>query len=45
MFLTNTHSEDVPSSEENDIHKGRIRTFAHERGNWATHVFIQCMYV
>ncbi|XP_065064608.1 U6 snRNA phosphodiesterase 1-like isoform X2 [Rhopilema esculentum] len=33
--------KDVASSEESaDDHKGRIRSFAHEEGNWASYVFI-----
>ena len=31
--------EDDPSS-----HQGRIRTFAHLRGNWATYVYVPCKY-
>lgn len=23
-------------------HEGRLRSFAHERGNWATYVYIPC---
>lgn len=23
-------------------HEGRLRTFPHERGNWATHVYVPC---
>jgi hypothetical protein len=25
-------------------HDGRIRSFPHERGNWATYVYIPCGY-
>lgn len=36
-----------PSTEEGPEddsakHGGRIRTFPHERGNWATHIYIPC---
>jgi len=26
------------------LHEGRIRSFAHERGNWASLVYIPCVY-
>ncbi|GAB6019988.1 poly(U)-specific 3'-to-5' RNA exonuclease [Chamberlinius hualienensis] len=32
--------DDVLNEEDSSNHEGRIRSFAHERGNWATHVFI-----
>lgn len=28
-----------------DPHNGRIRSFAHERGNWATYAYIDCKSV
>lgn len=28
-----------PETEDSSLHEGRIRSFRHERGNWATHVF------
>jgi hypothetical protein len=37
-----------PASEDQldnpEEHDGRIRSFAHERGNWATYVYIPCWY-
>lgn len=27
------------------LHGGKIRTFPHERGNWATYVFVPCKFV
>lgn len=32
---------DMPDSEDSD-YQGRIRSFPHVRGNWATFVFINC---
>ena len=34
MFVSTPDHEDDP-----DEHDGRIRTFAHERGNWASYVY------
>ena len=28
------------TGDSTKIHQGRKRTFAHERGNWATHIFL-----
>ena len=39
-----------PLSDESDEledglkHEGRVRSFAHVRGNWATYVYIPCEY-
>lgn len=30
--------------DESSLHDGRIRSFPHERGNWATYVYIPCMF-
>jgi len=27
------------------VHEGRIRSFAHERGNWASLIYIPCQYL
>lgn len=38
MFLdTKEEPED-----DREKHGGRVRTFPHERGNWATHVYVPC---
>lgn len=29
-------------TEDSSLHSGRIRSFKHERGNWATYVYVQC---
>lgn len=35
--------EEVDSqTEDSDLHGGRIRSFKHERGNWATYVYLPC---
>lgn len=31
-----------PQTEDRSLHGGRIRSFKHERGNWATYVYIPC---
>ncbi|RVE72047.1 hypothetical protein OJAV_G00058020 [Oryzias javanicus] len=31
--------EEDPQTEDSSLHGGRIRTFKHERGNWATYVY------
>uniref|UniRef100_A0A1A8A1V6 U6 snRNA phosphodiesterase 1 n=1 Tax=Nothobranchius furzeri TaxID=105023 RepID=A0A1A8A1V6_NOTFU len=31
--------EDAPQTEDSSLHGGRIRSFKHERGNWATYVY------
>lgn len=33
-----------PTRENNNKHNGKTRTFPHERGNWATYVYIRCKY-
>ncbi|NXX99786.1 USB1 phosphodiesterase, partial [Centropus bengalensis] len=33
---------DEASGEDSARHGGRVRSFAHERGNWATHVYLPC---
>jgi hypothetical protein len=38
LFDKEKDHEDDPSK-----HGGRFRTFAHEKGNWATLVYIPCM--
>jgi hypothetical protein len=38
LFDKEKDHEDDPSK-----HGGRVRTFAHEKGNWATLVYIPCM--
>ena len=37
LFGTNADDADDPNE-----HCGRIRTFAHEKGNWATAIHIPC---
>ncbi|XP_053304428.1 U6 snRNA phosphodiesterase 1 [Spea bombifrons] len=34
--------DDVRKSDDVTQHGGRIRSFKHERGNWATHVYVPC---
>lgn len=31
-----------PPTEDSSLHGGRIRSFKHERGNWATYVYLPC---
>lgn len=38
MFLD---TEEEPE-DDREKHGGRVRTFPHERGNWATHVYVPC---
>ena len=35
--------EEVDTEDDVTDHEGRIRTFAHERGNWASYVYIPGM--
>lgn len=37
-----THHEEV--IDDPSEHDGRVRSFKHERGNWATLVYVECMY-
>ena len=37
-------SQDEPFDDP-ALHDGRIRSFAHERGNWASFVYISCMNI
>ncbi|XP_053282958.1 U6 snRNA phosphodiesterase 1 [Pleuronectes platessa] len=32
--------DDDPETEDSSLHGGRIRSFRHERGNWATYVYL-----
>lgn len=41
LFKNNTQQINSNSEENN----GRIRSFAHERGNWATYLYIPCKYL
>ncbi|XP_013111404.2 U6 snRNA phosphodiesterase 1 [Stomoxys calcitrans] len=34
------YSCEDPLADDSSLHQGRIRSFKHERGNWATYVFI-----
>lgn len=36
------HHEEI--EDDPTLHDGRIRSFKHERGNWATLVYILCKY-
>lgn len=38
MFLGTEEGPEDDSAK----HGGRVRTFPHERGNWATHVYVPC---
>lgn len=39
--LKNLYKDDKDNvNDQHESHNGRIRSFAHERGNWATYVFI-----
>lgn len=39
FFFCNTEGQcEVAAASDN--HQGRVRSFAHVRGNWATHVFL-----
>ena len=44
--VLNMFKDEEPNEHEDDPcqHQGRKRTFAHERGNWATFVFVPCTY-
>lgn len=40
-------NDDKPKEEHFDdpnLHDGRLRSFPHERGNWATYAYISCEY-
>lgn len=39
LFNTNIPEENLDCPE---LHDGRIRSFPHEEGNWATYLFIPC---
>uniref|UniRef100_A0A1B6DVD8 U6 snRNA phosphodiesterase 1 n=1 Tax=Clastoptera arizonana TaxID=38151 RepID=A0A1B6DVD8_9HEMI len=39
LFSDYWKKDDLHESNPN-LHDGRVRTFAHERGNWSTYVFI-----
>lgn len=34
--------DDEALTEDSSLHGGRIRSFKHERGNWATYVYLPC---
>lgn len=34
--------EEERGAEDRAKHGGRVRCFPHERGNWATHVYLPC---
>lgn len=36
--------EEVEHNDDPLLHGGRLRTFAHERGNWVTYVCIPCKF-
>lgn len=40
QFITSKKTEEEINNPE--LHEGRIRSFAHERGNWASFVYIPC---
>lgn len=31
-----------PQTEDSSLHGGRVRSFKHERGNWATYLYVPC---
>lgn len=37
------HHEEV--YDDPSQHDGRVRSFKHERGNWATLIYINCKYL
>lgn len=39
--VLNMFPDDKPE-DDSAKHGGRVRTFPHERGNWATHVYVPC---
>lgn len=41
-LLTMFPEELDPQTEDRSLHGGRIRSFKHERGNWATYVYLPC---
>lgn len=38
VVLSETHVDNP------EVHGGRARSFPHVRGNWATFVYVKCMY-
>jgi len=36
--------QDKYLQDDPSLHEGRIRSFAHERGNWASLIYIPCEY-
>lgn len=44
-LLTMFPEEQDSQTEERSLHGGRIRSFKHERGNWATYVYLPCKSV
>lgn len=41
--LLDMFPEDVSSpTEDSSLHGGRVRSFKHERGSWATYVYLPC---
>lgn len=41
-LLTMFPEELDPQTEDRSLHDGRVRSFKHERGNWATYVYLPC---
>lgn len=44
--IKNLYADDIDENykSSDNLHQGRIRSFAHQRGNWSTHVFIPYPY-
>lgn len=45
LRLTNNLLNSESQNDKPEDHSGRIRSFPHERGNWATYGFIPCLVI
>lgn len=42
MFPATKGDQQPPTETDTSLHEGRIRSFPHVRGNWASYIYIPC---